>query len=824
MKKFFVLVVLLICLCDVFAQNQNNQWRFGYNSGIDFNTSPPSAVSTSQIFATEGIASIADANSGALLFYTDGVTVWNANNAVMPNGTGLFGGVPGQLSSACAAVIIPKPFTPNVYYVVTKDEQGGGKGLCYSTVDMTLNGGLGDVVASEKNVFLYETESETVHVVPTNDFNGYWIITYDSPDATLGSRFVAIKLDQCGFASTPVFSSFPTIETDTAYMKVNKQFTKLAITAPNGSDSKVRMFDFNNSTGVLSNLIEWNYNGPLTYFSGVEFSPDGTKLYVCGALFIKQFDVSTANGAAIESSSFQLPFLPSFSPLSNLQLGPDNKIYVSSSNVSVINFPNLSGAACNYVANAIPEQVGQAISTFPQLVNLINPNPPGITANSIVSSGNCLGFASTFTLQNTTGVTSVTWDFGEPASGVQNTAIGFNVQHSYLSSGNFLVTAVVSYGCVNQTITASISVNAATAISATPRTICQGSTAVELPTIFPNSNITGTWNPPQINSNVSGTTNYVFTVNPGQCTTSSSVTLAVTVLQDIVPTFNTPAPFCAGSQPPVLPTISTNGITGTWSPATVSNTSSGTYTFTPSTDECAEVTSLTVSVTPAVIPTFSFETTICSTTDEVPGLPSVSNNGISGIWTPSAININAAAEYIFTPDQDQCADSITVEITIENLQEATVIQGCDGGSYKLSVQDPITNYQYEWFNNSNTSLGTTSAITIQNSGEYFLEISNGLCETTIPVTVNTVSCNVQIPKGISPNGDGANDSFDLSQFNVARLEVFNRYGLKVFSANNYIDQWNGQSDQGHDLPTGTYFYLIDLDSGESKTGWVYINR
>ena len=90
------------------------------------------------------------------------------------------------------------------------------------------------------------------------------------------------------------------------------------------------------------------------------------------------------------------------------------------------------------------------------------------------------------------------------------------------------------------------------------------------------------------------------------------------------------------------------------------------------------------------------------------------------------------------------------------------------------------------------------------------------------VTVDDTSC--QIQKGISPNNDGRNDAFDLTALGVSHLGIFNRYGQEVYSYGNYTNQWHGQGSNGDELPTGVYFYMIKRSNGESKTGWVYINR
>ena len=81
-----------------------------------------------------------------------------------------------------------------------------------------------------------------------------------------------------------------------------------------------------------------------------------------------------------------------------------------------------------------------------------------------------------------------------------------------------------------------------------------------------------------------------------------------------------------------------------------------------------------------------------------------------------------------------------------------------------------------------------------------------------------------IPQGISPNGDGLNDTFDLSNFRVTKLEIYNRYGLLVYQKTSYVDEWVGQTDQGDELPVGTYFYSVSFEDKERETGWVYLQK
>ena len=88
--------------------------------------------------------------------------------------------------------------------------------------------------------------------------------------------------------------------------------------------------------------------------------------------------------------------------------------------------------------------------------------------------------------------------------------------------------------------------------------------------------------------------------------------------------------------------------------------------------------------------------------------------------------------------------------------------------------------------------------------------------------VADISCNIQ--RGISPNNDGDNDNFDLMALGVKKLVIFNRYGKEVYSKSNYTTEWHGQTASGDELPTGTYFYSIETNACENKTGWIYVNR
>lgn len=81
-----------------------------------------------------------------------------------------------------------------------------------------------------------------------------------------------------------------------------------------------------------------------------------------------------------------------------------------------------------------------------------------------------------------------------------------------------------------------------------------------------------------------------------------------------------------------------------------------------------------------------------------------------------------------------------------------------------------------------------------------------------------------IPKGISPNGDGKNDYLDLRGNFVDQLNIYNRYGTKVYAKSDYINEWKGQDNNGGELPSGTYFYEVKVLGNHYKSGYIYIVR
>ncbi|MFV8270385.1 T9SS type B sorting domain-containing protein [Flavobacterium sp. GT2N3] len=334
---------------------------------------------------------------------------------------------------------------------------------------------------------------------------------------------------------------------------------------------------------------------------------------------------------------------------------------------------------------------------------------------------------------------------------------------------------------------------------------CSGTTAPLLSNTSPNGTV-GTWSPAIISNTVSR--NYVFTPNPNQCATTQ--TLSVTVTAKSAPSFAAIPAFCSGSAAPTLATTSPNGITGTWSPAAISNTVSGSYVFTPNTTECATNQTLAVTVNPLIVPNF-INFSICSG-KPAPNLNTTSPNGIRGTWSPATIDNTTSATYVFTPNPGQmCASTVkTINVTVNPSNAITNLNWTVTDAFAknqiVTVTDPVgVNYLYQLDNGpiqvstvfENVSLGTHS-ITVKHV--------NGCSEFT-----NDNVLVINYPKFFTPNDDGYNDTwnvFTLQEQLNSKILIFDRHGkfLKEIFPNG--TGWDG-TYIGQPMPANDYWFSIE---------------
>ncbi|WP_396188420.1 T9SS type B sorting domain-containing protein [Flavobacterium sp.] len=414
------------------AQGEANIWYFGQNAGIDFNSGSPVALTNGQLVTDEGCATISN-SSGQLLFYTDGITVYNRNHSIMVNGSGLM----GHPSSTQSATIVPMPSSNNLYYIFTTDNEHDPNGFRYSIVDMNLDSGNG-AVTTNKNVLVYTPTIENLGITKHGNGQDYWIVTH----GWNSNSFIAYQLTASGLNLIPVVTNIgqvitgnPTDYVAAGTIKISPSGSKLAFTSV--SDI-AQLFNFDNSTGILSNGITLTTEGGDLY--GAAFSPDESLLYISNTFgTIHQFNLNTTN---IPNSEFTIY---NGDILGQMQVGPDNKIYVafgSSFYLGVINNPNLYGASCNFQRNGFyldGKKSKLGLPSFSQSFFFI----PAIQLNNACENQN-----TTFQFSTNQTVTSANWNFGDGS-----TSSALQPNHAYTNAGNYTVsvTIVTPYGTGSNT-------------------------------------------------------------------------------------------------------------------------------------------------------------------------------------------------------------------------------------------------------------------------------------------------------------------------------------------------------------------------------------
>ena len=208
-----------------------------------------------------------------------------------------------------------------------------------------------------------------------------------------------------------------------------------------------------------------------------------------------------------------------------------------------------------------------------------------------------------------------------------------------------------SFPCTNtQTLTVSIT-NAVTPTFTNLQTsLCQNAPAPVLPINTSNvPSLSGTWSPATVNTATLGSTFYTFNPTSGQCVTSATVGTFITVNPNVNPNFAGISAICSASTTPVLSTTSPNGITGSWNPAVISNSSSASYLFTPNANQCSSTQTLNVNILNATTADFAAIPSICSGST-APILATIAPNGTSGTWSPTVIDNLNSGTYTFSPD------------------------------------------------------------------------------------------------------------------------------------------------------------------------------
>lgn len=341
--------------------------------------------------------------------------------------------------------------------------------------------------------------------------------------------------------------------------------------------------------------------------------------------------------------------------------------------------------------------------------------------------------------------------------------------------------------------------------------ICKGETLNPLPTTS-NNGITGTWSPPIDNTQ---TTTYVFIPDTGQSSTATSLTIKVNELNEVEPEFDAMLAICAGEALNPLPTTSNNGITGTWFPP-LDNTQTTTYTFTPNLEECGTLTTtLTIEVHEVLTPEFNAIAPICKDA-LLHSLPTTSNNGIKGTWSP-ALNNTQTTIYTFTPNSNECSTTTQLEIIVNDLEVTLEVLSApfsDYGIIKANASGGSGNYEYQLDNGFWVMSNVFNNLNDCDQHTISVRDING-CNTEVSATIQLLT----YPKFFTPNGDGVNERWNiecLSYQQFAKISIFDRYGKLLSKISPNGMGWDGTYN-GKVLPSNDYWFVVEyLDELNNK--------
>ncbi len=349
-----IMVLSLFNSGECFSQKQGNIWYFGGSAsnpdslctGLDFNSGNPVLLKNGAMLSPDGSASYCN-SGGELLFYSNGAQVYDRTHHVMQNGDKLGGDIYTQQS----VLIVPFAKDTNKYYIFTNDRSSppdiAATGLHYSIIDMQLNNGNGSVL-NPKAVSLLKENS--THLTGCKHDNGkdFWVITSTEDSCQL----IAFQITDVGIKA-PIISYLNLRSPPPMNIEISPKGNKVALKAKGINGSYYRyIIDFNSSTGQFSNPFPvFMELGGGWYNSGCSFSPNGDLFYDIEVdpnnrkYLLHQYELKAPNIISSRVLITDFGFNFSF----DMQIGPDNKIYIGSAftpYLDQIAKPNEPGLNC----------------------------------------------------------------------------------------------------------------------------------------------------------------------------------------------------------------------------------------------------------------------------------------------------------------------------------------------------------------------------------------------------------------------------------------------------------------------------------------------
>lgn len=887
MKHCWFLLAFLCWSGILFAQQEGNTWYFGYHAGVSFTGGTATALTNGALNQYEGVATISD-RSGNLLFYTEGMNVWAANHALMPNGTGLSG-----TQSTTQTVIAPSAQADSLFYIFYANALGNNSTIWYSMVDLRLNNGLGDVTL--KNVVLDSGYTEKMCVVKHANGVDSWLVIHKHNS----QEFYSYLINCNGLQPNPVVSSIGSMHNSVGgYLKPCRDGSKLALCLPN--QALVEVLRFNPQTGEISNPI--TLAGILDPY-GIEFSPDGRLLYVTtDNLFseILQFDLLAGSTVGIMASRYQVA-VNNFGSYTALQMGPDGKMYAGKSlggYLATISQPNIAGINCNFTDTGLYLQGKMCFHGLPNTYEAY-PHPWLDSLDFRLSASQiCLGDTLVLDDQSSFVPDMAKYLISRQGLGVVDSVLGSNGSIVIQQPGVYVISYLARRSCLSDSVQKVVVVRPQPTANLGADTVLCGASSMSLTAAGTNG--ATWWNGSTAQSvQVSNSGTYWVTITDGLCVGVDSINVDFRA----VPVFgaDTLLHGCEGN--PLTIGANTSGA-GHWAWNTGDTTctleviNSGTYSLVRTLDDCQFERTIRVDFQAAPSPHLPPVHYLCDgaglelstqvkcdylqwSTGETGNSITVSQagqysvkafvNGCVGesstevrilalptVELPKAIHgcegealrlnpvLGPAVETVLWSDGSMDASTSVIEPGIYSVQvsngcgvaEASVVvemsakPELDLGSDRslcrekeILLSAPRGDYTYSW---SDGSAGPQ--LRISKPGTYSLTLQNACGIASDVVVVSGLEQpTTQIPNVFTPNGDGINDLFLTGVTEQGySLSVMDRWGKTVFSSQNHSDGWDGRLNDGSQAPEGAYYYAVSYRSCEGasseETGSVTLMR
>ncbi|WP_302042152.1 gliding motility-associated C-terminal domain-containing protein [Rhodocytophaga aerolata] len=516
---------------------------------------------------------------------------------------------------------------------------------------------------------------------------------------------------------------------------------------------------------VLTYFEKYEPNPSDTYYQlglpyGISFSPNSRFLYVGSPRKgVIQYDTHLSN-EQIEPKGKRIVFVPA--QVRGLQLGPDGKLYIARGMDGYRHISVINKPDLPYPLSELAHAgVDLGVEYFNYGLCLPNFISSYFDPSPLISyQKECEGRSYAFFLEKAADLQAVAWDFSDPASGEANTSAELSPRHQFTGAGEYLVKASLLYSSgVRRELIRKIVIEPQINLELGKDTVlCRGETLS-----LDVSSIGGVclWQDGSTSTSYEVTREGVYSVEI--CKNGCRYTDTLQVFHTDVPTVDLGEDQIICDDKPVL-----------------------------------------------VSAQFPYSSYLWSTAHTTPTLE-VSQSGTYAVEVAN-----------------RCGQSRdTIAILYESapiIELATEVELCIGDTLRLDASSLYAK-SYVWKEAASARiLSEQSRVEIIGAGTYEIIATNLHCSSKQTIEVKGVECekNLYIPNVLTPNGDGANDSFIIKGIAQGKwgLEIFSRQGRSIYQSKAYQNDWAASG-----LPGGMYFYhLWDPSSKRSYKGWVQILR